>query len=83
VKVLNLSTKERNKLITYYKTYGVTSLKKHVDANLVVIVKKIEEEANGPIKGTLKRQLVKSLFVLGCAISMFFTINNPFKKDDE
>jgi hypothetical protein len=30
-------------------------LKKHVDVDLVVIVKNIEEEINGPIKGTLKR----------------------------
>jgi hypothetical protein len=55
-----------------------------VDANLVVIVKKIEEEVNGPIRGTLKRQLVKKKpLVLGCAIFMFFTIKDPFKKDDE
>jgi hypothetical protein len=47
VNVPNLSTKERKKLITYYKTYGITSLKKHVDVDLVVIVKKIEEEING------------------------------------
>ncbi len=50
VNVPNLSTKERKKLITYYKTYGITSLKKHVDVDLVVIVKKIEEEINGLVK---------------------------------
>jgi hypothetical protein len=38
-------------LITYYKTYGITSLKKHVDAIFVVIVIFFEEEVNSPIKG--------------------------------
>jgi len=28
---LNLNTKERKILITYYKTYGISTLKKHVD----------------------------------------------------
>jgi hypothetical protein len=41
--VFNPSTKENNELITYYKTYGITTLKKHVNGNHVVIVKKIEE----------------------------------------
>ncbi len=58
VNVFKLSTIERNRLITHYKSYGITSLKKHVDANLVVIVKKNEEEVNGPIRGNFKRQLV-------------------------
>jgi hypothetical protein len=30
-----------------------------VDADLVVIVKKIEEEVNGPIRGILRLQLIK------------------------
>jgi hypothetical protein len=32
-------------------------LKEHVDANHVLIIKRFEEEVNGPIKGTLERQL--------------------------
>jgi DNA-binding transcriptional regulator WhiA len=47
--VFNPSTKEKNELITYYKTYGITTLKKHVNGNHVVIVKKIEE-VNGLLK---------------------------------
>jgi hypothetical protein len=47
--VFNPSTKENNELITYYKTYGITTLKKHVNGNHVVIVKKIEE-VNGLLK---------------------------------
>jgi hypothetical protein len=32
------------------------ALKKHVDVNHVVIIKKFEEKVNGPIKTTLKKQ---------------------------
>jgi len=42
VNVLNLRTKERKGLITYYKTYGITILKKHVGAYHSIITKKIE-----------------------------------------
>jgi hypothetical protein len=52
---LNLNTKEIKRLITYYKTYGITTFKKHVDLNHVIIVKK-KEAINGRIKGTLERQ---------------------------
>jgi len=84
VNVHNLSRKERKKLVAYYKTYGITSLKKHVDVDLVVIIKNIEEEINGPIKGTLKRLVLKMpICVRLCNIYGFFTIKDPFKKDDE
>jgi hypothetical protein len=46
----NPSTKERKGLMTYYKTYGITTLKKCGDANHTLIVKKIEEEVNGPLR---------------------------------
>jgi hypothetical protein len=36
-------------------TYGITTLKKHVDANHVLIVKKIEEEINGSMKGNFEK----------------------------
>ncbi len=47
--------KEKKKLLTYYKTYRITTLKKNVDVDEVVIVKKIEEEVNGLIRETLER----------------------------
>jgi hypothetical protein len=38
---LNPSTKDRKKLITYYKTYvELIGLKNHVDANHAIIAKK-------------------------------------------
>jgi hypothetical protein len=42
VNVLNMRTKERKRLITYYKTCGITTLKKHVCAYHSIITKKIE-----------------------------------------
>ncbi len=54
--------KKRKWLITYYKTYGIMALKKHVDVNHVGIIKSFEEKVNGPIKGTLKKtQQIKGL----------------------
>jgi hypothetical protein len=44
--------KKRKILITYYKTYGITTLKKHANANHVVIVKMIDKKVNGLIKIT-------------------------------
>jgi hypothetical protein len=38
VNILNVRTKERKGLITYYKTYGITILKKHVDVDHFIIV---------------------------------------------
>jgi hypothetical protein len=60
------------------------ALKKHVDVNHVVVIKKNEEKVNGPIKGTLKKQPTnKRPNVLGNAIFKFFIVKDLFKKDDE
>ncbi len=39
----NPRTKERKGLITYYKTYGIITLKKHVNACHSIIAKKIHK----------------------------------------
>jgi len=41
--VSNPRTQTRKGLIAYYKTNGITFLKKHVDADHYLISKKIEE----------------------------------------
>jgi hypothetical protein len=48
--------KESKRLITYYKTYGIIALKKHVDANHSIYVKKFEEEINNEIIRSVERQ---------------------------
>jgi len=51
VYALNPNTKERKKLLTYFKTYGITTWKKHVDCDHAIIVKKFKEEVNFVVKG--------------------------------
>jgi hypothetical protein len=53
------NTKERKTFTTYYITYEITALKKHVDTNHVLIVKISEKEVNGPIKKTFEMKLAK------------------------
>jgi hypothetical protein len=57
VNVLNLKTKKRKGLITYYKTCGITTLKKHVGAYHSMITKKIEEKVTNLITKMLKDNL--------------------------
>ncbi len=38
--------RKKKGLITYYETYGITTLKKHVDANHFLIFKKNKKEIN-------------------------------------
>jgi hypothetical protein len=38
----NPNIKDTKCLITYYKTYGITGLKKHVDADHAIIAKTFE-----------------------------------------
>jgi hypothetical protein len=59
INIPNSRTKERRGLITYYKTYGITALKKHVDANHYVIAKKFQKEINNEITKNLKDNLQK------------------------
>jgi hypothetical protein len=49
INVHNPRTKERKGLITYYKTYGIIALKKHVDAYHSIIGIFLEEEVNNSI----------------------------------
>jgi hypothetical protein len=76
--------KKKKGLITYYKTHGIITLKKHVDVYHVLIIKKYEEEVNGLIRGILERQLTNERFnVLSNAIFNFFAVKDLFKKNHE
>jgi hypothetical protein len=59
VNIPNWKTKERRGLITYYKTYGITTLKKHVNANHFAIAKKFEKEIDNEIIESVERNLRK------------------------
>jgi hypothetical protein len=51
--VINPKTQTR-RFKSYYKTNGITTLRKHVDAKHSIIAKKFEEKVNGLMKGCLK-----------------------------
>jgi hypothetical protein len=51
----NLKTKLKKGLIFYYKTSGITCLKKDVDVDYSKKLRKFEEEVNLIMKGNLER----------------------------
>jgi len=76
---LNSSTKERKGIIKYYKTYGITILKKHVDANHFINSKKIKEEVNN-VRSVEKQLAKKKPNVSIHVISSFIVMKDLFKK---
>jgi hypothetical protein len=83
INIINPKTKNKKGLIIYYKTYGIIVLKKHVSAYHSIIAKKFEEEINNEITKNVERQLTKKgPNVPANAISTFFIVKKPFKKDD-
>lgn len=54
---INLRTQARKELISYYKTYGITSFTKHVDINHMLITKEFNEEMNNLLKEREEIQL--------------------------
>ncbi len=82
VNILNPRIKERNGLIIYYKTYGITAFNKHVDADHSIIVKKLEE-INNEIIGNVERQLAKKRpNVLTSVICVAFVVKESLRKND-
>jgi hypothetical protein len=83
--VLERRTKNKIKkgFVSYFKNNGIIVLKKHMDANHGIIVKKFEEEVNNNFKSQLESQLAKKRFVVNSSmISNFFRAINPYKKDN-
>ncbi len=67
----------------YYKTNGITFLKKHVDAKHTVIAKMFQKEINFLLKGRKERQLAKKRAIMfSGSNSKFFPLKNSFKKED-
>ncbi len=59
INISNPRTKERKGLITYYKNYGITTFKKHVDAYHFIIAKKFEEKINNEVIRSVEKQPMK------------------------
>jgi hypothetical protein len=56
----NKRTKSRKCLIFYYKTNGIISLEKYVNASHVILYKTFEEEVNNSWKGSVEKELIKT-----------------------
>jgi hypothetical protein len=52
----NPRTKEKKRVITYSKKNDIIALKKHVDANHVVLAKRFEEEVNFPLRNVFEKK---------------------------
>jgi len=55
----NPKIQARKGLIIYNTTNGITTLKKHVDANHSIIAKIFEEEVRNPLKRKVEKQPAK------------------------
>jgi hypothetical protein len=57
--VCNSKAQARKGLILYNTTNGITTFKKHVNANHFIIAKKFEKEVNSPLKKEVGKQPTK------------------------
>ncbi len=76
--IYNVRIKERRGNITHFKKNGITTLKKHVNVDHVVLAKRFEE-MNFPLKNILEKKLVKKR--PNFEISKKIGAKDPFKKD--
>ncbi len=57
----NPKTQAKKGLIIYNTTNGITTLKKHVNANDYIIGKLFEKEINNIVRGKVEKQLAKKI----------------------
>jgi hypothetical protein len=80
--ILEPRTKLRKNLVSYFKNNGITTLKRHMNVDHGLIVKKIKEKMNN-MKSPLERQpLKKRPIMTTSAISNFFGAIDLYKKDN-
>ncbi len=69
----NSRTKLKKGLISYYKTIGISFLKKHVDVEHGLLAKKLDEEVNNVVRIEIeKKPTKKRLNVSSSKIFEFF-----------
>ncbi len=79
----NLRTKLRKGLISYYKTNGILTLKKHADAKHILLAKELDKEVNNSVKIQVERQRTKKRQnVFSFEISKFIFTKFIYKKDE-
>ncbi len=78
----NPKTQARKSRIIYNTTNGITTLKKHVNANDFITANMFEEEINNLVRGKVEKQLAKKKSnTSNNAIVNFFVTKEPFQKD--
>jgi hypothetical protein len=83
IPILGQRTKLRKTLVSYFKSNGITTLKKHVNGNHFLIARNFGKILNNNIKNLVERQLAKKRsIVIGSEISKFFRAINPYKRDN-
>ncbi len=69
-------------LFLYKTTNGITTLKKHVNANNSIIAKLFEEAINSPLKGKVEKKLAKKISNPSSNVIVnFFVVKNLLHKD--
>ncbi len=83
IELCNKRTKSRKGLISYYKTNGITSLEKYVNASHVILNKTFEEEVNSSWKGSVEKQLAKTCPKISrSSIFDIFVVENLYKQSN-
>jgi hypothetical protein len=78
--ILKQKTKLKKGFVSYFKSNGIITLTKYVDANHGLIVKNFEEKMNN-LESPFERQLAKKRFIINVsAISSFLGDIDPYKK---
>ncbi len=73
--------KLRIKHISYFKSNGITTLKKHVGVEYTLLTKKFEEEVNNPMKNGLEIQPTKKKPNVSAKKNFkFFSTKDPLKR---
>ncbi len=82
LEILSMHTRCRKDLIAYHKSNGITTMKKHVDSNHSILLKKMLEDAtNIAPKSPLNCEPIKKrACVCPIAISSFFLWSINLKK---
>jgi len=78
--ILEMHTKWKKGFITYYKSNGITTMKKHVDFDRFALLKKLLENAQN--FHLIMNPIKESTYLFPFIIFEFFSITNKIKKGD-
>jgi hypothetical protein len=83
ITITNSRTQLRKGIISYFKNNGITTFKKHVDVDHVVLAKTFEEELHNFGKVIITKKLIKKRpNIFTSSISSFFGSTILSKKDE-